>query len=183
MSQLAKTLKTRIDEITAAIEAQTTELAAYRAVLEMEVAKDKAPAEPAPSEVSSYPGPVARNGGTSGSLAHIPFTGNKTTLVAEIVKGHGKAGAAPKDVEKVFTDRKIERSKNLVYNTLSYLVAQKKLQRRDGRYFGIQTEAVTPQNGGAPTKRRISPAGIKRIREAMKKRWAAKKSAPRAAAK
>jgi hypothetical protein len=86
-------------------------------------------------------------------------------------------------VEKVFNDRKIKRSKNLIYNTLSYLVAQKKLQRRDGRYFGVTTAPASPSASAAPTKRHISPEGIKRIREAVQKRWAAKRAAERAAAK
>jgi hypothetical protein len=187
--QFKKTLETRIQELTTAIEAQTTELAAYEKVLQIELAKDSTPTEKTPSEVESKPAPVslepaAPEVAPASELAGIKFTGNKTTLVADIVKSYGKAGAVPKDVEKIFTDRKIERSKNLVYNTLSYLVGQKKLRRHNGRYFGVSTAAATPtNNGAAPTKRRISPAGIKRIKEAMKKRWAAKKAADRAAAK
>jgi len=181
--QFQKTLETRIQELTVSIEAQASELAAYERVLQIELAKDHAPTEKTSSEIRLEAEPVSTSSAPSNEFAPVTFTGNKTTLVADIVKSYGEAGVVPKDVEKIFEDRKIQRSKNLVYNTLSYLVGQKKLQRRDGRYFGIQTEPIPAKNGKAPAKRRISPAGIKRIREAMKKRWAVKKAADRAAAK
>jgi hypothetical protein len=181
--QFRNTLETRIQELSASIETQASELAAYERVLQIELAKENAPTEKSPIEIRSEAEPVSMNGATSDESPEIKFTGNKTTLVADVVKSYGKAGAVPKDVEKIFAERNIQRSKNLVYNTLSYLVAQKKLQRRDGRYFGVQIEPSPAKNGPAPAKRRISPAGIKRIREAMKKRWAAKKAADRVASK
>jgi hypothetical protein len=180
--QLAKTLKTRIQELNASIATQKNELDAYERLLQIETAKGSTPNVESPSETRSQTGSVATHSAPPIEPATIAFTGNKTTLVADIVKSLGRAGASPKDVDKVFTDRKIQRSKNLVYNTLSYLVAQKKLQRRDGRYFGVASATAT-QSASASTKRRISPAGLKRIREAVKKRWAAKKAADHAAAK
>jgi hypothetical protein len=183
MSQLTKSLTTRIHELTASVEAQSSELAAYRRLLQIELAKESGSTESS----AGGTGPQKQAASTPSALpvepASIPFSGNKTTLVGDIVRSLGRAGAAPKDVEKVFNDRKIKRSKNLIYNTLSYLVAQKKLQRRDGRYFGVTTAPASPSASAAPTKRHISPEGIKRIREAVQKRWAAKRAAERAAAK
>ena len=116
-------------------------------------------------------------------LADITTTGNKTTLVADIVRAHGSLGVSPKDVDQFFSARKIERGKNLIYNTLSYLVAQKKLLRRDGRYFGTVNAPVAPSQSAPPTKGRLSPAGLKGIREGVKRHWAARRAAERAAAK
>jgi len=183
MSQLTKSLTTRIQELTASVAAQTSELAAYQRLLQIELAKERGSTQPSAGETGPQKQLVSTPSAPPVALASVTFTGNKTALVADIVRSLGKAGAAPKDVEKVFTDRKIKRSKNLIYNTLSYLVAQKKLQRRDGRYFGVMIAPASPTAGAAPTKRRISPEGIKRIREAVKKRWAAKRAAERAAAK
>jgi len=53
------------------------------------------------------------------------------------------------DVDQIFSARKIKRGKNLIYNTLSYLVAQKKLQRRDGPYFGVVTVPVAQSQSAA----------------------------------
>lgn len=218
MSPLSKSLEKRIQELTASIEAQKTELAAYERVLHMEVSKGSAPVETsdapeAPVEASSRittkkkratkktankPAEAAVQNASAetpaeapAGLSNVPFTGNKTTLVAEIVKSYGSQGATPKDVDAFFTSRKVERSKNLIYNTLSYLVAQKKLQRRDGRYFMAGTKASTAPakkipataTKKAPTKRRLSPEGLRRIKEALKKRWAAKRAAEGTAVK
>jgi hypothetical protein len=59
----------------------------------------------------------------------------------------------------------------MVYNVLSTLAASKKLDRRDGRYFVIAEKTLTP------VKRKISPEGLQRIKDALKKRWAAKRAA------
>ena len=217
MSQLSKSLEKRIQELTASIETQKAELTAYERVLHMEVVKDNAPAEtsdapepplPASSQTATKKKRVTKKAAskpaeanadraagetraeTPAALSGVSFTGNKTTLVAEIVKSYGDAGASPKDVDAFFTARNVERSKNLIYNTLSYLVAQKKLQRHDGRYFsvGVKARPVAAKKTAAatkkaPTKRRLSPEGLKRIKEALKKRWAAKRAADGAATK
>jgi hypothetical protein len=172
MSQFIKSLKTRIQELHTSIEAQKTELAAYQQLLQIEVAKTITPT----STQSAAVAPAAET-------APIAFTGNKTTLVADIVRSLGTSGASPKEVDKFFSARKIKRSKNLIYNTLSYLVSQKKLERRDGRYFGVAHTPGPQKVATSATKRRLSPAGLKRIREAVKKRWAAKRAADKAAAK
>ena len=185
MSQFANSLKTRIQDLAASVETQKTELAAYERVLQIELARESA----------TPTGPIERPSLTHSTVpesapvpsavdpANLTFTGNKTTLVGDIVKSYGSAGASPKEVEEIFSARKIKRSKNLVYNTLSYLVSKKKLKRRDGRYFSVLTTPVPQSGSTAPTKRRISPEGLKRIREGAKKRWAAKRAADRAAAK
>jgi hypothetical protein len=184
MSQLTKSLQTRIEELTASIETQTSELAAFQRVLQIELAKETAPTEKIPSEPSAHPVPASTNGASSHNLAAIEFSGNKTAFVVAIVRAHGAGGAAPKEIREVFTAREIPLSENLIYTTLSALAKEKKLQRRDGRYYASGDTSVDPKNGSAsPTKRRISPAGLKAIREAVKKRWAAKRAADRAVAK
>jgi hypothetical protein len=206
MSSLTKSLEKRIQELTTSIEAQKHELAAYEKVLAVENGKTDAP-QVAPSitpakHAAEHAAPTQEHtaelstSAATPDLSEVEFTGNKTNLVAAIVEKTGSAGATPKEVDSVFTERKIARSKNLIYNTLSYLVAQKKLVRRDGRYFvtsgarsvspkkvGRPAKAAKQPKAAAPVKRRISAEGIKRIREANKKRWAAKKAADQAAAK
>ena len=199
MSQLTKSLEKRIQELTASIDAQKTELAAYQHVLHMELSKGAAPsetsslAEDTPSEASpvTHQPPVASEAEASHApkAEDVTFKGNKTSMVADIVKSYGSTGASPKDVDAFFTAKKIARSKNLVYNTLSYLVAHKKLVRRDGKYFaaGIGPAATKKKTAApaaaTPTKRKLSPEGLQRIKDALKKRWADKRAAEATASK
>jgi hypothetical protein len=187
MSNLTKSLQTRIHELTASIDAQKTELAAYQNFLQIETAKAGTSIEQSPSDTPSKTNPSSPQGTSVAppvDLADITTKGNKTTLVADIVRAHGKLGASPKEVDQFFSARKIKRGKNLIYNTLSYLVAQKKRRRLDGRYFGAATAPVVQsQSAAPPTKMRLSPAGLTRIREGVKKHWAAKRAADKAAAK
>ena len=179
-------MQTRIHELTASIAAQKTELAAYQQLLQIERAKAGTATYESPSDAPSKTNPSSppsTSVAPTVELAHIATTGNKTTLVADIVRAHGSLGASPKDVDQFFSARKIKRGKNLIYNTLSYLVSRKKLQRRDGRYFVAATAPVAQSRSAAPTKRRLSRAGLKRIREGVKKHWAAKRAADKAAAK
>jgi hypothetical protein len=67
------------------------------------------------------------------------FTGNKTEFVRAIIRSRGSAGAAPKDIDQVFMERGIERSKNVIYNALHSLVRQKKLKKKDGNYFYMES--------------------------------------------
>jgi hypothetical protein len=205
MSSLTKSLEKRIQELTTSIEAQKHELAAYEKVLAAEAGKTEAPSEAPPATAAAHAAHHAApkeehaadlpTSAATPDLSALEFTGNKTNLVAAIVEHFGSAGATPKEVDSVFTERKVSRSKNLIYNTLSYLVAQKKLVRREGRYFvtsggksftpkkaGRPAKAPKPAKAAAPVKRRISAEGIRRIREANQKRWAAKKAADQAAA-
>jgi hypothetical protein len=183
MSQLTKFLKARIEELAASVEAQTTERTAYERVLQMELAKEGTPAERHSVETPVQT-KAALTPNTQGvDLTGVKFAGNKAAFVVAIVKAHGAAGAAPKEIREVFAMRKIPLSENLIYTTLSALAKEKKLQRRDGRYYGGGSVAVPKSGNALPVKRKISPAGIKRIIEANKKRWAAKKAADRAAAK
>ena len=57
--------------------------------------------------------------------------------MAAIVKACGISGATPKEVSDVFSARGIARSKNVIYNALSLLVKQRKLEKKDGRYFSV----------------------------------------------
>ena len=50
-------------------------------------------------------------------------------------------GAAPKEIDQVFAERGIEKSKNVIYNALFSLVRQKKLKKKDGQYFYIGSPA------------------------------------------
>jgi hypothetical protein len=177
MSQLTKSLRTRIEELTASIEAQTTELAAYKEVLQIEIAKETTPTEARQKESPAKPGPVSAHDKPGADLTNIAFTGNKTAFVVAIVKAHGAAGATPKEIREVFTSRKIPLSENLIYTTLSALAKDKKLRRRDGRYFEAGSATVPKSGGAAPAKKKMSPAAIKKIREGVKKYWAAKRAA------
>ena len=66
------------------------------------------------------------------------FTGNKTEFVRAVVQSRGSAGAAPKDIDQVFVERGIEKSKNAIYNALDSLVRQKKLRKKEGHYFSLE---------------------------------------------
>lgn len=102
------------------------------------------------------------------------FGGNKTDFVRSVVEAQGPSGATPRDIDQAFTTRRIDRSRNLIYNALSALVKQKKLKKKGDRYFlgstGSNVKPVLP-------KKRISAEGLKRIIEANKRRWAGTKSA------
>jgi|GEM_PF-4593650 len=208
MSQFTKSLEKRIQELTESIDAQKTELTAYERVLHMELSKGSVPAETisdaeeAPSE-ASHPIPATKKKSAPAKAApavtaDAPAKANKTSMVADVVKSFGTEGATPKDVDAYFTAKNIERSKNLVYNTLSYLVARNKLTRRDGKYFaeaggstpakkkpgrkpGVATKTAATKK--TTTKRRLSPEGLQRIKDALKKRWAAKRAAEESGAK
>jgi hypothetical protein len=181
MSLIANTLKIRIGEITASIAAQTAERAAFERVLQIELGKQTSLIQEAPKGNNSHPTPIVKGSEPAVELAGLSFTGNKTTLVADIVKGYGSAGASPKEISDVFTSRNIKRSKNLVYNTLSYLTAQKKLHRHEGRYYALLPSPIAQNHSVPPKKRKLSAAGLKAIREGVKKRWAAKRAAEAAA--
>jgi hypothetical protein len=195
MSQLSDSLERRIQQLAASIEAQKAELIAYERVLQMELMKEGASAEitvvewEVPLEImaeAEREGVIVLSEEPAAVTSEAPVTGNKTALVEQIVTSRGSAGASPKDVDAYFTSRHIERSKNLVYNTLSYLVAHKRLERRDGKYF-VAGNAVASKKRGpakkkasaepAKKKRTLSPEGLKRIQDALKKRWALKKAA------
>jgi hypothetical protein len=95
--------------------------------------------------------------------------------VAAIVKACGISGATPKEIGDVFSARRIARSKNLIYNALSLLAKQKKLEKKDGRYFSVSADSR--EKHVAPRKWKISAEGLKNIREANKRRWAREKAA------
>src|SRR5205814_9103147 len=111
----------------------------------------------------------------SGTETAPVFTGSKRDFVAAIVKARGISGATPKEVSDIFSARGIARSKNLIYNALSFLVKQRKLEKKDGRYFSVSADSR--EKHVAPRKWKISAEGLKRIREANKKRWAREKAA------
>ena len=110
----------------------------------------------------------------SETAATPELTGNKTDFVLAVVEAHGLSGATAREIDEAFTIRRIDRSKNLIYNALNALVKQKKLKKQGDRYFSASLDS----NGkSAPPKKRISPEGLKRIIEANKRRWAQKKTA------
>ena len=181
MSQLTKSLKARIEEVTASIEAQTAELAAYERVLHLELAKGSTPAEGSLSETHHRPASVLAPVTPKFDSTNVEFTGNKTALAAEIVNRYGSVGASSREVDQVFTARKIKRSRKFVTKTLSYLAAQKRLELRNGRYYGVRGQTVMNSGGAAPSvapaKKKMSAAAIKKIREGVRKYWASKKAA------
>jgi hypothetical protein len=180
MSQLTKSLTTRIQELTTSIAAQTAELAAYKEVLQMEVAKETTPSGSIPSGIPAQSSPASSNGTSGIDLTGVEFGGNKTAFIVAIAKAHGASGATPKEIKVVFTSRKIPHSDNLIYTTLSALVKDKKLRRRDGRYFWVGSATVSKNGSVSPSvataKKKMSPAAIKKIREGVRKYWAAKKA-------
>jgi len=178
MSQLSKSLKTRIEELTTSIAAQTAELAAYKQVLQIEVAKETTLSVSIPNGIPAQSSPASSNGTSGIDLTGVEFGGNKTAFAIAVVKAHGTAGATPKEIREVFASRKIPQSDNLIYTTLSALAKDKKLRRADGRYFGVGSATVSKGEGSAPVaKKKMSAAAIKKIREGVKKYWAAKKAA------
>jgi hypothetical protein len=198
MPSLTKTLQKRIQELRSSIESQQAELAAYEKVLELELANpgqshqtevpdsadtDEGIAHPTKPQVPTRVAAVteAADATTVETGADLEFTGSKGNFVAAIVKAHGTSGVTPKDVEHIFSARRIKRSKNLIYNALSTLVKQKKLERKEGRYFFLSADSS--RKGVAPKKRKFSAEGLERIREASKKRWARERAAQGARAK
>lgn len=157
MSTITKSLEQTIEELRSLITEKNSELAIYEKVLEMERSKGRATSgtsaatRPAPvavvqrlveeAEPEAPPAkPVAApsSGSQNSADSGVAFTGNKTAFIAAVLASRGASGATPKEVGEVFTARKISRSDNLIYNTLSALVKQKKLERKDGRYYPIE---------------------------------------------
>jgi hypothetical protein len=98
--------------------------------------------------------------------------------VIAIVKAHGATGATPKEIREGFASRKISQSDNLIYTTLSALAKEKKLRQADGRYFGVGSAEVSKTASEAPAaEKKMSPAAIEKIRERLRKYWAAKRAA------
>src|SRR5207248_5728996 len=85
-----------------------------------------------------------------------------------IVKARGTSGATPKEVSDIFLARGIARSKNLIYNALSLLVKQRKLEKKDGRYFSVYADSS--EKPVAPRKWKISAEG--RLMPAASYMWA-----------
>ncbi|HEY3938544.1 MAG TPA: hypothetical protein VGL97_14000 [Bryobacteraceae bacterium] len=172
MSSLTKSLEKRIQELRSSIEAQKAELAAYERVLEVERVRVDLLQTPTEAEPPTKEPEIVQEAVPSTEPA---FAGNKTEFIAGILKARGASGATPKEIDTVFSAQAIARSKNLIYNALSFLLKRKKLAKKGGRYFLVSDAAAKPS--AAPQKRRISAAGLKRISDANKKRWAALRAA------
>jgi hypothetical protein len=175
MSSLTKSLEKRIEELKTSISAQQAELAAYEKVLASELAPSAPstaigdgthPLSTSTEELSSLP---------SGTTPIPPFTGNKSAFVAAIVQAHGSSGVTAKGVKDIFAERKVKASQNLVYNALTGLVKQKKIERRDGQYFSRVKAAGKP--AATKKKRQISAASRERMAEASRNRWAKERAA------
>ena len=110
----------------------------------------------------------------SGTGTAPEFNGSKTDFVRAVVEARGSSGATPTDINEAFAARRIDKSKNLVYNSLNALTKQKKLKKKGERYFVVSTDF---NSKAVPAKKRISPEGLKRIIEANKRRWAKAKAA------
>src|SRR5438270_673401 len=189
MPSLTKSLERRIQELKTLIESQSAEISAYERVLEIELAHAGRSHQADTAQIADgaevrTEGQVptdeasAGNAGiaqTSGTETAPVFSGSKTDFVAAIVKARGISGATPKEVSDVFSARGIARSKNVIYNALSLLVKQRKLEKKDGRYFSVSADSR--EKPVAPRKWKISAEGLKRIREANERRWAREKAA------
>jgi hypothetical protein len=192
MPALTKALEKRIQELKTSIESQRAEIADYERVLEIELAHAGGPQQADAAESADgaqgsitptkkeFPTDEAAAGEAgsaraSGSQADPVFSGSKRDFVAAIVKARGISGATPKEVSDVFSGRGVARSKNLIYNALSFLVKHRKLEKKDGRYFSVSADSR--EKPVAPRKWKISAEGLKRIREANERRWAREKAA------
>jgi hypothetical protein len=192
MRSLTKALEKRIQELKTSIESQRAEMAAYERVLEIELAHagrfqqaDAADtADGAQGKVTSTEGQFPTDEASAGNVGIAQasgtettpvFSGSKTDFVAAIVKARGISGATPKEVSDIFSARRIPRSRNLIYNALSLLIKQRKLEKKDGRYFSVSADST--EKHVAPRKWKISAEGLKNIREANKRRWAREKAA------
>jgi len=177
MPNLTKSLEEKIHQLQSAIDSQQQELAAYELVLQIET-KNEQPVELAAAPVTEASQPAKVN---------VTYSGNKTTVVVDIIGSYGVEGCTSKEIASEFASRNILVKSNFIYSTLSFLLSKKRLVRRDGKYFaaanssaiGLSTKpSVAPAKKQTPkTKRHISPEGIERIRKAAKKRWAADRKA------
>jgi hypothetical protein len=193
MSFLTKSLEKRIQELRASIEAQSTELAAYEQVLNLESGKPVEGAAPA-AALAPVVAPAASHTPSPSSSSENPitveFNGSRSDFVGAVLKQRGSAGVTPGEISNAFAARKVAVSKNLVYNVLSLLFKTKKVRKSAGRYFLVAGKAASvkkvpakkaPAKKAKPSpatkKRRISEEGIRRIIAATKKRWALKRAA------
>lgn len=175
MSFLTKSIEKRIQELHALIEAQKAELAAFEQVLALESGKPPESVVTTPPiavKAAHKPAPTAR----SATQVTVPLKGTRTDFVADILKERGSAGVTPAEISAAFAARKIQTSKNLVYNVLSVMYKQKRVRKSGGKYFPAGVKLTGPpvaaSAGAAPKKRRISEEGMRRIIAATKKRWA-----------
>jgi hypothetical protein len=131
-------LNTRVREAERIIADQNENLAALRHLLRIEMAESTS--ERAVEAVA---------------VAHTSpkFAGNKTAFALEIVRLSGSRGAAAKDVRQEFLSQKVPHGENTIYDALSYLVGQKKLERKEGRYFVV---------GKPPNGERVKSKSLKR---------------------
>jgi hypothetical protein len=176
MSSLTKSLEKRIEELKASISSQQAELAAYEKVL----ASELAPSTPS-TAIGDGTHPVstltqASSSLPSGPTSIPPFAGNRSAFVAAIVQAHGSSGVTAKDVKDIFAESKVKASQNLVYNALTGLVKQKKIDRRDGRYFS-RVKASGGKTAATKKKRHVSAASREKMAEASRNRWAKKRAA------
>jgi hypothetical protein len=139
---------TRLEALKTEKEIVRRELQAVTAALnvfgEREVAGDQgAETEPAKGDTPRHT-PLDTQDAVTVKADRTPeFTGNKTDFVRAVVQSRGSVGAAPKDIDHVFAERGIEKSKNAIYNALVSLVRQKKLKEKDGHYFYLEGPART----------------------------------------
>jgi hypothetical protein len=97
--------------------------------------------EPTKGDTSRHTPPHTQDAVTVKADWTPEFTGNKTEFVRAVVQSRGSLGAVPKDIEQVFAERGIEKSKNAIYNALVSLVTRKKLKKKDGHYFYLENSA------------------------------------------
>ena len=127
---------TRLEALKGEKETVRRELEAVTAALNVFRERGVAGDEGVETEPAKGDTPLDTQEAVGAKAGRIPeFAGNKTEFVRALVQSRGSAGAAPKDIEQVFAERRIEKSKNAIYNALASLVMQKKLKKKDGQYF------------------------------------------------
>jgi len=131
----------RFDDLRKELEAIDVQIESLETTLGVFGANNAPPqAPPDTDEATSAPPaaePVKEKGTAKAAKAdeEPEFTGNKREFVKQLVKTSGTSGITPTEIDRILTDHKIPRGKNLIYNALSILVKQGSMRRKDGRYF------------------------------------------------
>ena len=122
----------RFDDLRKELETIDAQIESLKSTVTLFGIADQSTSHPLTREVTNAE--METPGDSPAGGERLEFTGNKRDFITAIVKSRGAAGIAPKEIEKIFSDRKIEKSRNLIYNALSMLVKQRVVSRDNGRY-------------------------------------------------
>ncbi len=114
--------RARLAEARAQEESLTAELGAYERTYQAELRREgKAP--------TSQQQPLGKD------FVGISNGSNKTEIGLAIIRAGGSHGVGPDDVSRGFKEHGHEINRNYVFNIVSRLKSQNKIEVRDGRYF------------------------------------------------